>query len=121
MRGDTSRAGWQQRAVHGVGVTSGERERKKKVLTVGANVPWQFKALISMAAKRRGISISGYVRRALAAFVASDLEMSYEDVLREFPYPAPSGASGAQWVHNDLTPQDFDNGEGYGDWRNLAL
>lgn len=120
MRGDTSKPGWQDRAVRGAGIAPGQKDGKK-ALSVGTNVPWQFKALLSMAAKRRGISISGYIRRALSAYIATDLEMKYEDVLKELPFPAPFGMQGAQWLHNELNPQDHDTGEGYGDWRNLAL
>ena len=121
MKGDSSKPGWQARAVKGISEFPPDKKQRKKVLTVGANVPWQFKSLLTMAARRRGISVSGYVRRALSAFVANDLGMPLEDVLKELPYPAPHGTVGAQWVHNDLTPQDHDTGEGYGDWKNLAL
>lgn len=121
MRGDSSKPGWQERAVKGASSFPQDSYRKTKVVTLGSNVPWQFKALVAMAAKRRGISIAGYLRRAVAAFVAVDLEMAYEDVLKELPFPAPTGKTGATWSDPDLAPEDHDTGEGYGDWKNLAL
>lgn len=116
---DASRPGWQERVIEGI--SEPPKGKSNKMLSVGANVSWQFKALLSMAAKRRGISIAGYVRRALAAFIATDLEMSLEDVLKEASFPSPYGVANGQWMRDDIAPGDHDTGEGYGDWKNLAL
>jgi hypothetical protein len=114
---DQSKPGWQERAIRGISTN----KRKSKQASLHMDVPYQFKPLLAMAARRRGISQSGYMRRAVAAFVAQDLQMPYEDVLDGMQTPHPNNATRAGWAELEFIPGEQDNGEGYGDWKNLAL
>lgn len=69
-----------------------------------------FVAILSKAARRRGMSNSAYARRAIAAFIASDLEMPFEDVCATFPGVVHRSLSkdGVVWPRDD--------GKGYGNW-----
>lgn len=69
-----------------------------------------FIVVMSRAARRRGMSNSAYVRRAVSAFIASDLEMPFEDVCALHP-----AVERAELTKNGLVwPQD--DGKGYGNW-----
>lgn len=48
-----------------------------------------FVALIDSAAAQRDINRSSYVRRAIAAMVAHDLDLPIRDVLHHCPAPGP--------------------------------
>lgn len=90
-----------------------ERVRIRKAsnkIRFAIRVTHEFIFLTSRAANRRGMTNSAYARRAIAAFVASDLDMAFEDVCALFPAPKESDRSqnGVRWPR--------DNGEGYGQW-----
>jgi hypothetical protein len=57
-------------------------------LTVVCDV--QFRVLLRQAANARGISASGYARRAVAAFVAADLGLELPEVCAHLPKPSPA-------------------------------
>jgi hypothetical protein len=114
---DASKPGWQQRAVGGIA----SNNRRSKQASLHIDVPYHFKALLALASRKRGISQTGYMRRAVAAFVASDLGIPLEDVLDGMQMPYPANNTRAGWVELDFTPGVGDTGEGYGDWKNLAL
>lgn len=60
---------------------------------------------LSQAAEARGMGRAAYVRRAVAAFVAADLGVSFKDLLRDVaPVDKPNLAN------------SYDDGEGYGPW-----
>ena len=64
-------------------------------------------SLVREAAARRGVTVSGFVRRATLAMVAQTLGMDYLDVVAAdptiqlageyFPAPDPSGRIGGPW------------------------
>lgn len=68
---------------------------------------WAFVSLVSKAARLRGMTSSAYARRAISAFIASDLQMPFEDVCQHSP-SVKSSAGIKTW-----TPDD---GAGYGKW-----
>jgi hypothetical protein len=68
-----------------------------------------FRVLLDEAAKRRGIGMTGYVRRATAAFIAKDLGMAFTEVIRHTAKPKGIDERVPQ------TPVP-DNGQGYGAW-----
>jgi hypothetical protein len=85
-------------------------ERKDGVL---ATFDVEMKALLNEAAQRRGISMAGYARRAIAAFIAHDLGMELSEVTKYCAKPIhfrPNGGAGRNEKLND-------DGEGHGDWR----
>ena len=69
-----------------------------------------FTDLVRKAARRRGMNNSAYVRRAVAAFIANDLQIPFEDICQMFPAPGPERYTGygVNWPRDD--------GEGYGEW-----
>jgi hypothetical protein len=79
----------------------------------------EFRRMLNAAAAARGISASGYVRRAVAAFVAADLDLDFAAVVVHTPRAVPTG--GAMSLppeqHPRLNPGPWpDDGTGYGPW-----
>lgn len=70
----------------------------------------QWGMLLSRAARHRGMSNSAYVRRAVSAFIASDLQVPFEDVCQMTPGVVHEARTnkGVVWPP--------DNGKGYGKW-----
>jgi hypothetical protein len=112
-----SKPGWQERAIRGIATS----KRTSKQSSLSVDVPYQFKALLAQAARSRGISQAGFIRRSVAAFVASELGMPYQDVLAGMQSPFPNDNSAAGWAALEFIPGKEDTGEGFGDWKNLAL
>lgn len=69
-----------------------------------------FIILLRKAAATRGMNVAAYARRAIAAFVAVDLDMPFEEVCNTCPTPGPQKRAGVGFVW----PRD--DGEGYGNW-----
>lgn len=73
----------------------------------------EFVTLLAKAANRRGMTSAGYARRAVAAFIAQDLQMPFEDVCAHFPHAGnfqfPPDGGGKR-------PRTWDDGQGYGNW-----
>jgi hypothetical protein len=98
-------------------------KQKKARRTRPANILLEFKipflALLRAAADSRGMSSAGYARRAVAAFVAKDLGLPFEEITANFSAPHMRG----EVLKRD--PGEFrkaagateDDGKGYGDWR----
>lgn len=80
-----------------------------------------FRRLLRQAADARGMSASGYMRRATCAFIASDLGVPFEQVCALTPRPAtPDGP-----IHAGQAPSErplnnpgrqVDDGSGFGVW-----
>lgn len=68
-----------------------------------------FRVLLDEASKRRGMGMTGYVRRAVAAFIARDLGMAFTEVIRHTARPKGDG----ERVPGAPT---HDDGTGYGPW-----
>lgn len=113
MRLDESTPGWQDRVIENLA-------SKEKFLGPAADPKYPrfyihagqtLTALMPLAAERRGLSKSTYIRRAIAAFVAHDLEQDFAEVLKDGPslvrYAHRSGYGAKRRV---------DDGKGHGPW-----
>lgn len=76
----------------------------------GVELNVRLDELLRQAARQRGITFVGYMRRALTAFIAYDLGMEFEDVVTLNKEVAkPRSRAGVK-----LGP---DTGQGFGQWR----
>lgn len=108
MNDPGARDGWEARVLERM-----NRRRASESNTnhqYGIPMHWMFRIYLRRAAQERGISMSGYVRRALAVFIARDLGMSYEELCALNRKPLAFGDVGRR----GLAQQD--DGEGFGDW-----
>lgn len=107
-----SEPGWRERAIAAVRA----RQRSSKRSTERNNGLYLFfddemRVLLEEAAFRRGISLTGYARRAMAAFIAYDLDLPLPEVLQHHAKPAPYGhGGGGRLVRTQ------DDGAGMGPW-----
>lgn len=120
------REGWQGRleervndaaAVKVARYGSGHRRWPARV-TIVCDV--DFRTLLRAAADKRGMSAWGYARRAVAAFIAADLDLRFERVAEHTPWPTPPGGpmSLPAARHPRNNPGRWpDNGKGYGSWK----
>jgi hypothetical protein len=110
---DPSTPGWQDAALARVlqrqKRTKRHTERKSGVL---ATFDDPFRVLLDEACRRRNISMQGYARRAIGAFIAKDLGLRLGDVLkytaRPTDYRAEAGAG--------RPARTEDDGRGKGAW-----
>lgn len=110
---NTSGEGWQERAVGRVK----SRQRISSRATNRSHGVYIFmddpmKVLLDEAAFRRGISMSGYVRRALGAMIAKDLGMKFKDVVKHSALPNNYDQS----RFGNRRPYTHDDGEEFGQW-----
>lgn len=98
---------WKQKAILHVP----QEDRKKIVFHVFG----QFDSYLSRAANRRGMSKSAYARRALAAFMAHDLQMPFEDLCVMFP--AVVYQQGVNKYIDGMVVHQRDDGQDYGQWK----
>lgn len=127
LGGDADHAipGWQARITERV--MNAQRERQARRGAGAKNWPERvqiqmdlpMRHLLRRAADSRGMSITGYVRRAMCAFVAADLGMAFADVAKHTPYPVPPAGPLSIPVEQ-RRPMDggawADDGLGYGTW-----
>lgn len=73
----------------------------------------EFKVLLDAAAEMRDMSLTGYARRAVAAFIAHDLGIPFEDVAKHAAQPNNYGSTNRRGPIKTT----HDNGRGHGDWR----
>lgn len=88
------------------------KEDKKKIVFHAFG---EFDSYFSRAANRRGMSKSAYARRALAAFIAEDLQMPFEDLCKMFP--AVVYDQNISKYSDGLVVSQRDDGQGYGQWK----
>lgn len=86
------------------------RHHRPTQINVRGDIP--FFGMVKRAAEQRGISIAAYARRAIGAFVAADLGIEFEEVMRHTPKATPWGEKNPQ-VQGKTT----DDGEGFGQWK----
>lgn len=67
-----------------------------------------LRVLLNEAAHRRGIGVTGYCRRAIAAFIAHDLKMPLGEVTRHMAKPTMENKGARK--------RTFDDGQGFGPW-----
>lgn len=110
--------GWQERALAAVKA----RQKKSKRSTerrdgILNTFDPELKPYIDEAAKRRGMSMASYSRRALAAFVAYDLGVPIQEILKHMSLPVPYRTYGGGRPLKRLD----DDGSGFGDWGIIEL
>lgn len=110
---DPSVPGWQQRAIARVRarqkLSKRHTERQDGVRTVW-DLPFRY--LLDEAARRRGLSMAGYCRRAIAAFVEHDLGLNTGEGAQHMPVPTTYGLHRGHG--NSMKTQD--DLKGYGKW-----
>jgi hypothetical protein len=110
---DPSTPGWQQAALARVlqrqKRTKRHTERKSGVL---ATFDDPFRVLLDEACRRRNISMQGYARRAIAAFVARDLGLTSLEVFRYMARPTAYRAEAGA----GRPARTEDDGRGNGPW-----
>lgn len=109
---DPSEAGWQMRALQRVQERQAKSTRsssRKNGMYLFFDDP--FRVLLDEACMRRDISLSGYGRRAVGAFIAHDLGIPLTDVLQHVAYPNPYQAA-----PGNRTGRTSDNGTDHGAW-----
>lgn len=115
---DPSRPGWEARAIAAVDEREAKRAaqftQRKRGVTRQVSVDEEFDRLLVLAAEARGISIIGYMRRAIARQIAKDLDMDWEQLLAHVPQATPHGGMPV----GGTLKQTYDDGLGYGNWSN---
>lgn len=112
-KGIESEDGWQQKVLNRVLSKSlaTNPNKKRHGNSLYMHVGWRLKELLNIAAQKRGCSKSTYMRRAIAGYLAHDLDMDIAEVLEDGPRPCAWGATGA----HESDPQD--DAKSYGNWR----
>lgn len=115
---DPSEPGWQERLVAKVEEyhrtrLKGRRHRVTPLRACHLDVTHSiaFTVLLRDAAARRGLTKVSYARRAIAAFIAHDHALPYEQVAALMPQAVPLG----EVVPGKASTPD--DGHGYGAWR----
>ena len=109
-----SAPGWEKRALEAVKARQKKTKRwteRKDGVNVTFDVP--LKKYLYEASRRRGISMAGYARRALCAFLAHDLGLPMEELTQHCAQPTefrPEAGIG-RWSKSN------DDGKGYGKWQ----
>lgn len=112
-----SEPGWQDRVIQRVKARQKETRRgyeRKNGLYLFFDDP--LRLLLDEACFRRNISLTGYCRRALIAFLAHDLDMPVEEVAQHAAAPAGYGATGGGRLK-----RTHDTGRGMGPWQITGL
>lgn len=114
---DPGTPGWEERvlaAVHKHQSKSGRWTNRKSGTLLTYDPP--FLELLQNAAELRGLGLAGYCRRAVAAFIAHDLDMPYFDVIRHTAKPPANQTTGGAKLRRTQ-----DDGKGYGPWEIAQL
>lgn len=94
------------------------QQRFQRNITV--KVTPDFYELVKRAAKKRGISAFGYMRRSVIAFVAKDLDLPFTHVSKGLPYPLPNGETVATMRKENpvgrTIPHVEEDGTNFGPW-----
>ena len=69
--------------------------RRRDRPAVGLKFPFQWISYIHAAARQRDISVAGYARRALVAFVCHDLGVEWDTLMRDEPQIVRFSQAGA--------------------------
>lgn len=112
-----SQPGWQERAIERVRARQKETRRayeRKNGLYLFFDDP--LRVLLDEACMRRNISLTGYCRRALVAFLAHDLGMPIGEVAKHTAVPTAYGATGGGRL-----VRTQDDAKGQGPWQITGL
>lgn len=94
--------------------TRGDNGQARRKANVRVFFDTPFMHMLQGAARLRNISLSGYVRRAIAARVAADLGLPFTEVVGHMAAPTDYGQP--QRHGPGGVKQTTDDGTGYGDW-----
>lgn len=85
--------GWADKVRGNVARTAEKRGRRTHAVSrLGLEIMPRCMPLLMEAARRREVSPTGYIRRAMLAFIAHDLNMPFERVLATDPRFSPPGS-----------------------------
>lgn len=112
---DRSEEGWEDRTLEKVQQFLDARyPQGRRGVNIQLYFDQPFMIYLRKAAKKRGISINGYGRRALAKQIAKDLGLPWETVLAHCPKPAGFGQPSV--TAKGPSTKTRDDGLGFGDW-----
>lgn len=119
---DGGTPGWQDRTKSRVNASQSEalrRKKKKRPAQTLLETDLPFVTMMRQAADSRGMTSAAYARRAVAAFVAHDLNVPFKEVTQHFAAPMPVGEmirpDNPDGIHRK-EGKTVDNGQGFGDW-----
>jgi hypothetical protein len=109
---DPEKEGWREEALARV-MGRGKKTKRNTERKNGMFLFFDdgFRVLLDEAARRRNISMTGYLRRAAAAMIAFDLGINITEALKHTAYPAGYGELGG-----GAQKHPHDTGEGRGNW-----
>lgn len=112
-----SEPGWEERAIARVKARQKETRRANE-RTNGMYLFFddEMRVMLDEACRRRDISLTGYARRAMIAFIAHDLDLPLAEVAQYGAEPVGYGKTGG-----GRTTRTRDDGLGRGLWRILGL
>lgn len=119
-RADAREPGWEERTKARVNASEVEQMAKsRRKRDVQMRVDWdiEMQTLLRLAAEGRGIPVTAYVRRSVAAFVAHDLELPFEEVCGFFARPYFPGGALKPGEKQQETGKTIDDGQGFGAWK----
>lgn len=103
----SGRPDWRQvalRRAHATAMVRRQRWREADMSRFQMSAGPRFTRYLADAAALRGLTTVAYVRRAVAAFIAADLDIPFTEVISDTPHP--KGQSVAR----------YDDGAGHGSW-----
>lgn len=113
-----SEPGWEERAIAAVRARQSKTKRnndRKNGLYLFFDDP--LRVMLDEACHRRDISLTGYARRAMIAFIAYDLDLPLEEVAQHAAVPMGYGNTGSPGIKT----RTYDNGRGMGPWDIIGL
>jgi len=119
-KADGREEGWEGRLLTRVNEAEADRlNRRGRKRDVQLRTEWdiEMQALLRMAAEKRGITPTGYARRAIAAFVAHDLDLPFEELCGFFAYPMAPGKVMTDEGVRLKKGRTKDDGQGFGSWQ----
>lgn len=119
---DLSTPGWESRVKERAAAEAQRRRsrktgRRKRAASFAVDIDPEFIILAGHAARKRGMPKTAYYRRAIAAFIAYDLDVPFEDVVAFCPAVAPHGHPLRKESGLRGGGRSKDDGEGFGSWK----
>lgn len=106
--------GWQQRAMERVSEHQGKRKKESGGRTRGMFLFFDdpVRVLLDEASHRRDISLTGYGRRAMAAFIAHDLGIPMSEITQHMAKPGKY----RKQTNTGGPNRTMDDAQGHGLW-----
>lgn len=100
-----TRPEWMERVEDAVG------DRPMPKYLIQAQTPDRLRPFVVRAARKRGMPVSAYLRRAVLAFVVRDLDLDWDEVMEDEP---------SIDAEDNLPPRRY-RGRGFGNWKIRGL